>query len=116
MNWLEKIIPQSTKINVTLRYLTAIVGTIVSTLATLNLFVSPEQAKVLIEQVNSIGLALGSIATAAVMIYGVVMKNSKQALDVADQVDKGVLPNLPEGVVVIAKTPEGIPDLKVPAK
>jgi hypothetical protein len=119
---LEKILSPfttATSLGVTLRYLTAIVGSLLAILGAVG-FLTPEQVDALKAQIevltaNAPALlsAIGAVMASVVTIYATITKSSSnKAAEVAKEVDA----NIPKEQTVVIQTPPGQDDIIVTAK
>lgn len=99
----------ATSVGVGLRYLTTIVGSVLTILGVMGLL-SSEQVEALAKQVPELLGAIGAVITLAIPIYAMITKSSSdKAATVAKEVDKEIPVNMP----VRVQTPEGQNDLVV---
>lgn len=109
MGWLSKLIPQSTKVNVALRYLGVIVGAGLTVLGLLG-YLDQGQIAEIKRQIPAFTEAVGALMTVVITVWAVIHKNSARALETADQIDKKIPPSVPIEVV----TPGSQPNIVVP--
>lgn len=102
----------ATSLGVALRYISAIVGGVVTILGVLGAL-SPAQQEAITTAMPTLLTAFGAIVMAGVPLYAMFTKSSSnKAAEVAKQIDALVPPT----AVVEVKTPVGVPDIRVGPK
>lgn len=109
----------ASSIGVTLRYLTAVVGSVLTILGILGLL-TPEQIEAIQKQVETLTAnlpalltAVGALITAWVTFYAAITKSSSdKAAETAKQIDA----KIPPAETVVVKTAAGQSDIIVHAK
>jgi hypothetical protein len=108
----------ATSLGVAIRYLITIVGSVTAILGIVG-WLTPEQVAELSQKVQDISAQLPGLVAAVsgivaliVPLYAMATKSSSdKAAEVAKEVDK----HIPDSASVTIKTPEGVPDIVVPA-
>lgn len=94
------------------RYATAVIGAVLTVVGILG-WLDAAQIATIKQHVPDLLAALGSVMTAAVMIYATITKSSSEkAAEAAKQIDAKLAPSEP----VKIETPAGQADIIVPAK
>lgn len=102
----------TTVIGVATRYAITIAGALVAGMVLMG-WVDRETADAITAQLPELFGAIGAVVAVIIPIYAAVTKsNSDKASAVANEVDA----NIPASSPVVIKTPEGVPDIVVPAK
>lgn len=111
---LEKLLSPlttATSLGVAVRYLTTIVGSIITILGILQ-FLTPEQVDALTQEVPKLLAALSALVTAIIPIYAIWTKSSSdKAAAAAKKIDAELPPSAPVEIV----TPGQGPNIKVSA-
>lgn len=94
-----------------IRYAITIAGTILAILGILG-WLSPQQVDALSTKVPELLGAIGALVAAIIPLYAAVTKSSSdRAASAAKEIDK----QIPASAPVVIQTPQGVPDIVVPA-
>lgn len=101
----------ATSVGVAIRYAITIAGTILAILGILG-WLTPQQVDVLSTKVPELLGAIGALVAAIIPLYAALTKSSSdKAASAAKEIDK----QIPANSDVVIQTPQGVPDIVVPA-